>query len=80
MITIQGRKKRDIYYYDEEKLFIEDKIGNRIKLFEPLDNIPESNLILYLNSLFSQFYRLSNEFKSECIADKRDKIIWEEFK
>lgn len=79
-MIIQGRKSRDKYYYDEEKLTITDKEGNCIKLYESLEGIPLQNLQFYLDSLFAKFYKLSNEFKMECIADKRDGIIWEDFK
>ena len=32
MIIIQGKKSRDKYYYDAEKLTVTDKVGNTIKL------------------------------------------------
>lgn len=76
MKIIQGRKNRNKYYYDEENMTVSDKVGNCIKLFEPLEGISENNLRIYLDDLFSHFYEISNDFKILCKVDKDLKIEW----
>lgn len=76
MKIIHGKKSRNIYYYDEDNMILEDKAGNRIKLYEPLSDISDNNLRLYLDEFFSEFYKLTNGFKEICKADKINKIEW----
>ena len=63
MIAIQGKKKRDIYYYDDINMTITDKEGNCIKLYESID-FENINLILpFIENLFSKLYIEQNELK-----------------
>lgn len=82
MRVIQGKKSRDRYFYDEEKMTVTDKEGNCIKLYESLDEISDNNLRIYLDDLFHKFYTISNEFTAICRWDKTqdNKIEWEEFR
>lgn len=80
MVKINGKKSRDVYFYDEEAMTVSDKEGNIIKLYESLDGISENNLRWYLDNLFHDFYKLSNDFKLYCQIGKNDDTIWEEFK
>lgn len=80
MKIIQGRKNRNKYYYDEENMTVSDKVGNCIKLFEPLEGISENNLRIYLDDLFEEFYKLTNDFKKICRIDKKLKLELEVFK
>ena len=61
MIKIQGKKSRDIYFYDEKEMTVSDKEGNKIKLYYPLDT--ELDLSWELDYFFHQFYKLQNELK-----------------
>lgn len=80
MRIIQGKKSRDVYYYDEENMTLSDKEGNIIKIYENLEGISDNNLRIYLDDLFHDFYKMINEFKIECQVDKVDKIEWSDFK
>lgn len=60
---IQGRKKRDVYYYDTEKLTITDKEGNVIKIYVCLSDVSEHNRSLFVDNLFHDFYNIQNNFK-----------------
>ena len=62
MKKIRGRKSRDIYIYDEEKLTLTDKEGNIIKLYESLDGLSDNNIVLLVDELFHEFYLLQNRF------------------
>ena len=80
MREIKGKKSRDIYIYDEQKLTLTDKIGTTIKLYESLDGISDSNIRSDIDDLFHEYYKKVNEFASWCRSLKRDCIEWEEFK
>lgn len=61
MRVIQGKKGRDKYYYDSEKMTVSDKDGNVIHIREGLDGVDDSVLSWELDSLFHQLYRDINE-------------------
>ena len=44
MRVIQGKKGRDKYYYDPEKMTVSDKDGNVIHIRESLDGVDDSVL------------------------------------
>lgn len=66
IITIQGRKSRDKFIYDTEKMTITDKIGNTIRIFEPLEGLSETTQRIYVCRLFKNIYNEVNEFKDIC--------------
>lgn len=80
MRVIQGKKSRDKYFYDEEKMTVSDKEGNTIKLYVDFNDISESDLVWFLDSMFHKFYKLTNEFKDDCLYSKNSDIEWREFK
>ena len=80
MKEIRGKKSRDIYYYDGEKMTVSDKEGNTFKLYEDLSGISDNNLRIYLDWLFHDFYKITNDFKDNCKRSKIDKIEWRELK
>lgn len=62
-MIIQGRKSRDKYYYDEEKLTITDKEGNCIKLYESLEGVNLEILTTFIEGMFQKLYVEQNELK-----------------
>lgn len=63
---IQCRHSRDRFEYDDELLTITDKIGNTIKLFEPLEGLSDVTKRIYIERLFKNIYVQVNEFKDIC--------------
>lgn len=76
MKEIKGRKSRDIYIYDSEKMTLSDKEGNIIKLYESLDGLSDNNLTLIVDDLFHDFYLLQNQFKTLSKSYKELGIEW----
>lgn len=78
MIEIKGKKGRDIYYYDEKTLFITDKEGNKIKLYESLDSLSDGSRIVvfeYIDSMFKKLYVEQNEIKKLSKFLKEKKLL-----
>lgn len=76
MKEIKGKKSRDIYIYDEEKLTLTDKSGNTIKLQESLEGISDSILSNQVDWFFHKMYKEINEFKTLCQSLKQNNIEW----
>ena len=76
MKIIYGRKKRDIYYIDDENMLVKDKEGNVIKLYETTEGVSDTNLSEFLDMLFHSFYEEQNDFKYRCRQAKIDGIEW----
>lgn len=72
---IQGRDG-DLYYYDRNKKIVSDARGNAIAVDEDLEGVKEQNLVLYLQELFEEFYRIQDKFNRDCRYDKEDDILW----
>ena len=77
MRVIQGKKGRDKYYYDSEKMTVSDKDGNVIHIRESLDGVDDSVLSWELDLRFHLLYKSINEMDSVISAFKRDKDIVE---
>lgn len=73
---IYGYKKRDIFYYDTDKLTLTDKEGNLIKLYESLEGISENNIRDTVYNLFHDLYKLQNLCKDRCKEMKKSGIEW----
>ena len=65
-----------IYYYDIIKKTVADMRGNMIMIQEDLEGIKQQNLILYLQDLFEDFYRIQEKFNRDCRLDKEEDILW----
>ena len=72
---IQG-ENGSVFYYNPEKGSVSDSLGNEILIREDLRDVKKSNLILYLEDLFEDFYAIQEKFNRDCYYDKREDIIW----
>ena len=68
---IQGRKGRDVYYFNCEDNSVTDKIGNRIQLREGIEGVHEITLTDAMDILFHNLYRASNSANDSFIADRK---------
>ena len=65
-----------VYYYDATRKTVSDKAGNEIIVSEDPDNVKEQNLVIYLEELFEEFYRIQNKFNKDCKLDQEENILW----
>ncbi|MBQ9211450.1 MAG: helix-turn-helix domain-containing protein [Clostridia bacterium] len=72
---IQG-ESGSIFFYNKEKHSVIDQKGNEILIQEELEGVKPSNLILYLEDLFDDFYQIQSKFNRDCRFDKQESIIW----
>ncbi len=68
---IQGRKGRDVYYFNYDDNSVTDKIGNRIQLRESIDGVHDITLTDALDILFHNLYVNSNSVDNSFIADRK---------
>ncbi|MBQ7564639.1 MAG: MerR family DNA-binding transcriptional regulator [Lachnospiraceae bacterium] len=76
--VIQGRKKRDVYYFNYEDNSVTDKVGNRLILMEAPDGVQDVTLEDAMDILFKDLYSNLNMIKKEFDFDKKmgDKVKW----
>ncbi|MBQ8304737.1 MAG: helix-turn-helix domain-containing protein [Blautia sp.] len=72
---IHGKNGKN-YYYDPLQHMVSDDRGNHILITEDLKDVKAANLLLYLEDLFSDFYRIQERFNRDCYYDKTEDIIW----
>ena len=65
-----------VYYYDATRKTVSDKAGNEIIISEDPDNVKKQNLVIYLEELFEEFYRIQNKFNKDCKLDREENILW----
>ncbi len=70
IVKIQGRKGRDVYYFNYADNSVTDKIGNRVILQENIDGVQDIVLQDYLDDLFHKMYHTANSV-SEGFATMR---------
>ena len=58
--VIQGRKKRDVYYFNYEDNSVSDKVGNTLYLRENPDGVDNNLLQDYMDELFHDVYKRTN--------------------
>lgn len=75
MQKIKG-KNGVVYYYNHGKRSVMDHLGNEILVKEDLQEVKKGNLILYLEDLFEDFYRIQEKFNRDCYYDKQENINW----
>lgn len=73
IVKIQGRKGRDVYYFNYADNSVTDKIGNRMYLMEDIDDVQALTLVDELDNLFHQMYEISNEVNGMFRYDKKHK-------
>ena len=66
----------NVYYIDKENKKIFDNKRNCISFNEPIDDVIEANLPVYVKDLFDDFYKIQNKFDRDLLLDKKEKIIW----
>ena len=72
--TLEKHKFGDkIYYYNRLTGMISDQLGNWIKV-DNIDGVIESNLGIYLEMLFEDFYRIQNKFNENCYKGETSQI------
>lgn len=72
---IQG-ESGEIFFYNKGRHSVLDQKGNEILIKEDLEGVKPSNLILYLEDLFEDFYQIQAKFNRDCQFDKQEDIIW----
>lgn len=66
MKIYRGEKGRDIYTYDPVTNTVTDKVGNRINMIEPLDDINDAIVAEFLDLMFKQLYKNQNDLADLC--------------
>lgn len=66
-----------VFYYDCNENAVYDREGNKIYLRIDIEHVKEHNLVLYLESLFDNYYKAQKQFEFECNTDAEEDIIWE---
>ena len=69
-------KNGSVFYYNPGKKSVMDRFGNEILVKEDLREVNRQNLILYLEDLFEDFYRIQDRFNRDCYYDQREQINW----
>lgn len=69
----------NIYYFNAEKKIFSDNNGTNIPIDVDISGVNRSNLGLYLNDLFGDYYRIREKFKHDCILDVKENITWTEW-
>lgn len=70
IVRIQGRKGRDVYYFNYADNSVTDKIGNRVILQENIDGVQDITLVDALDILFHRLYLSSNSASNMFVADR----------
>lgn len=66
MKIYRGEKGRDIYTYDSDTNTVTDKVGNRINMIEPLDDVNDAIVAEFLDLMFKQLYKNQNDLADLC--------------
>lgn len=66
MKIYKGAKGRDIYTYDSDTNTVTDKVGNRINMIEPLDDVNDAIVAEFLDLMFKQLYKNQNDLADLC--------------
>ena len=66
----------EVYYYDAARKTVSDRAGNEIVVSDDIEDVKEQNLVIYLEELFEEFYRIQKKFNKDCIYDKEENILW----
>lgn len=69
-------KEGQKYYLDKEKQRVGDCLGNWIRYEEDIEGVIESNIGLYIEKLFVEYYQAIKKFNDNLKYDKIDKIKW----
>lgn len=64
------------FYIDNINKKIFDEKGNSISFVESLDGVIESNLPIYINQVFKDFYEIQDRLNKDLKFDKIEKIQW----
>ncbi len=70
ILVIQGKKKRDVYFFNYEDNTVSDKIGNTLVLRETPDGVNELTLEDALDHVFHTLYELTNGTDRSFRADR----------
>ena len=65
-----------LYYYSLERNSVLDTRGNEVLIRESLDGVNKQNLLIYIEDLFEDFYKIQERFERDCFLCKQDGIIW----
>lgn len=68
--------KKDCYFLDRKNKRIGDSLGNWISFNEDINNVNKENLVLYIDNLFQNYYKVIKSFDNDLFFDKKEKIIW----
>lgn len=60
IVKIQGRKGRDVYYFNYADNSVTDKIGNRIVLSDNIDGVQDILVQDYIDDIFHNLYTRAN--------------------
>lgn len=75
IVKIQGRKGRDVYYFNYADNSVTDKIGNRVILQENIDGVQDIVLQDYLDDLFHKMYHTANSVSEGFVAMRKMRDI-----
>ena len=64
------------YYLDRDNNMVIDSLGNKIAFNEDINDVIESNVGLYIEKLFKNYYEAVKEFDNDLKYDKIEKIKW----
>lgn len=67
---------KKIYFVDEKNKKVGDSFGHWIYFDENLDGVIDSNLGLYIETLFLNYYKAVKQFNEDLSFDKKDRIRW----
>lgn len=78
IIKIQGRKGRDVYYFNTKDYSVEDKIGNRIYLREDVRDAQKITVEDAMDILFHEIYDRSQMVNAMVESDRKlgDTVKW----
>ena len=65
-----------VFYYNAGRQSVMDQYGNEILIREDLQQVKKQNLMLYLEDLFDDFYKIQDKFNRDCYYDKQEDINW----
>ena len=69
--VIQGKKKRDVYYYHTNESFVEDKVGNRLYIRDDMHDVQDLVIQEYMDYMFHNVYFATNNFDAEMEAMRK---------
>ncbi|MBQ8945688.1 MAG: MerR family transcriptional regulator [Lachnospiraceae bacterium] len=75
IVKIQGRKGRDVYYFNYADNSVTDKIGNRVILQENIDGVQDIVLQDYLDDLFHKMYHTANSVSEGFVTMRKMRDI-----